>query len=116
MLTLEIVLVVLVLVVFVVALVVALAVLAVSVIFFNGSVADGVGVSVGGGGVGVWAFLPDPLLPSYAAIPGLVRGRPSVLAERRSVFSGGRVAAECAPSAAMLLDLLGANGSVTEHM
>ena len=33
---------------------VALAVLAVSVIFFNGSVADGVGVSVGGGGVGVF--------------------------------------------------------------
>lgn len=70
--------------------------------------------SSGGGGVGV--FLPDLLVSSCAAIPGLVRGRPSVLAEIRSVFSGGRVAAECAPSAAMLLGLLSADGSVAEHM
>lgn len=68
--------------------------------------------SVGGGG----AFLPDPLLPSCSAIPGLVKGRPSVMAERRSVFSGGRIAGECAPSAAMLLGILSANGSVAEHM
>lgn len=67
-----------------------------------------------GGGVG--AFLPDPLVSSCAAIPGFVRGRPSVLEERRSVFSGGRVAAECAPSVAMLLGVLSADGCVAEHM
>ncbi|CAM9322732.1 unnamed protein product, partial [Laminaria digitata] len=80
----------------------------------HGGGSAGVGSSSSGGGIE--AFLPDPILPSCATIPGLVRGRPSVLAERRSVFSTGRVAAECAPSAAMLLGFLSADGCVAEHM
>ena len=69
-----------------------------------------------GDGGGVETFLPDPPLPSCAAIPTLVRGRPSFLAESRSIFSGGRVAAECAPSAAILLGRLSADGRIAEHM
>lgn len=70
---------------------------------------------------GAWLWLPDPPSPQIAAFTGLSlaggrSGRPAALPEGRSVFAGrpGRVAGECAPAAARLLDLLSA--AVDEHM
>lgn len=83
---------------------------------------------------GSWSWLPEPLSPEAAALTtapsssssSLMVGerggrRPAVLLEERSVFAGrpGRVAGECAPAAARLLDLLSADGApavIEEHM
>lgn len=73
----------------------------------------------GAGLLAVEAWLPPrpPSLSSPAALAGfVVAARPSVLAERRSVFGASEtLAGECAPAAARLLGLLN-TGQVAEHM
>lgn len=75
------------------------------------------GVGAGEGqAVGAGVLDEDSWLPAAPAVPMLTKERPSPLAERRSTFAGGKVARECARSAANLLSLLNAAGSVAEHM
>lgn len=68
-------------------------------------------------GTGVALVATEDDLSHFPAISAaLKREPPCMLAERKSVFDGVRVAIECAPAARRLLGVLNAIDPASEHM